>query len=327
MSDMSKPLDGTRVRAVRELRGLTQEKLAKVAKISKESIYRIEKGEQPGTRQTTRVALAKALNVEPDVLTGDLPVPAAEPASAPDDLVFEMFPLSHKVDGAVRNAFTLTARRYGIPMARIIELAPALFVLVAEGSLRRRQDKLAKLREAFDEAEELRSDFPHLPYEIIPTFWADQAFAAEKDSIARRDILAATLPERIFGHDGVETDYDEHDQNPFVTSLKAEAESLGGDVIIERFSRYDTTFHVCGGDALEIAGGDEDLADCIVQGRIVLAKMPREFWSADAIEARIAWLRGEQQAFNAAATPTPEDMVTMEALLGIDEPAPEGVPP
>jgi hypothetical protein len=48
--------------------------------------------------------------------------------------------VTYREDGAVRNAFTLTALRYQVPIARIVELAPLLFVLAAEASLKRRAD-------------------------------------------------------------------------------------------------------------------------------------------------------------------------------------------
>jgi transcriptional regulator with XRE-family HTH domain len=316
---MSKPLDAGRVREIRIQRKLTQEELAKKARLSKESIHRLEKGAQSGNREKTLAGLAKALEVEPGVLTGELPVPAWDglASEAPDAALFEMYPMNYRVDGAVRNAFTLAALRYQVPMARIVELAPLLFVLAAEASLERRKAKLAELRNAFDQSASLLLDFPHLPTSLCPPDPNAPELDAEVQSISTRDILGARLPDNLFvGSDAIGPNYDESEHNPFVLSLKAEAKRCGGVAVIERFDRDDTTFHVCGKDALELSGGDAKLAHSILSGCVVLHKMPRELFSSDAADKRIAWLREQEQAYHD---------VLVEAL-GMDVPADEGMP-
>lgn len=301
---MSKPLDPNRLKDLRTDRKLSQEALAKKAKLSKESIHRLEKGgqAQSGAREKTILGLAKALSVEPGVLTGELPIPGEDKTapSAPDAIAFEMYPMNYRVDGAVRNAFTIAALRYNVPVARIVELAPLLFVLAAEGSLEHRRKKLSELTEVFCRGDALRPNFLHLPFEIVPNFRADDAIAAEQESIDKYDILATTLPDDIFNTPPVKDGYDEDEDNPFVKWLQAEADKLKGAASIERFHRHDTTFHVCPEDAAILAGGDEKLAASILRGCVVLHKMPRELLSDDAIEARLTWLREQQQIYESS---------------------------
>jgi transcriptional regulator with XRE-family HTH domain len=320
---MNKPLDGTRVKNLRVRRKLTQEKLATLAKVSKESIYRLEKGAQRGTSLKLRDALAAALAVEVGVLTGELPLPPDPAAEDPEQRLFEMFPMNYRVDGAVRNAFTLAALRYRIPIARIVELAPALFVMAAEASLRRRSAKLSELQEALDLQWAIGSSLSHLPIAVISNYDADQACSAEKQSVEQRDILATTLPDRIFTTDPIEPDYDEDAHNPFVASLQAEAEKLGGAAVIERFGRTDTTFHVCAEDALKLAGEDNDLADAILSGRVVIHKMPRELFDAGATEARMTWLREQDEDYQIVLRGGIEPSID---LLGDEPPADDGQP-
>jgi transcriptional regulator with XRE-family HTH domain len=320
---MSKPIDPNRLKEIRLLRKLSQEALSKKAKLSKESIHRLERGVQSGARPKTIDGLVKALEVEPGVLTGVLPIPTRDSTApdTPDTALFEMYPMNYRVDGAVRNAFMIAALRYQVPVARIVELAPLLFVLAAEASLERRRAKLAELQDVFDRGDALRPNFPHLPYEIVPNFRADDAFAAEEESIDRHDILATTLPDEIFDTKPVAKDYDEDEDNPFVVSLQAEAERLKGVVVIERFHRHDTTFHVCPKDALALAGGDAKLADSILRGCIVLHKMPRELFSDNSTKARIAWLQEQERIYEAVLL----DSLGVPSLesLGIDTPSDE----
>lgn len=295
---MNETIDGERVKLLRARLNLTQDALAKKARVSKGSIYRIENGRQSGARQGLRDALAAALGVTMKVLTGELPLPSDPAADEPEARLFEMFSLNHRVGGGIRNAYTLTALRYGIPIARIIELAPALFVMAAEASLNSRRANLEQLSELHDRLKGLRDNFAHLPENLLATHSSDDAFVAEEESIERRDIIATGLPDSIFYDSGsIKGVYDEDEHNPFIAHLQSQAKGFGEDVFIERFSHSDTTLHVCRADALELAGGDPDLADAILSGQVVLFRMPRELFAPAAREARVAWLTERNEEF------------------------------
>ena len=209
---MNKPLNPDRVRELRLSRKLSRKALAKKAGVSKETIYRLERGRQPGNRQSTQDGLMKAFGVELDVLTGDVP---QSPTSVPEESADggDRYQLNARVSGHVRNAFSLAARRYGVPIARIVDLAPFLFVLAAEGSLAWRRRELGELEARVHPWENLQENLPHLPKMLLMNFEVAEALEAEETSIAARDILA-----------------DEHDaakwDNPFVLYLK-ESQSHG----------------------------------------------------------------------------------------------------
>jgi hypothetical protein len=223
-------------------------------------------------------------------------MPESEPALArPSN--DEDYSINVPVSGAIRNAFWLVQKRYKIPIARIVELAPFLFVLAAEASLERRRAKLAELQERFDGDDDLRRNFLHLPYGIVPNFGADDIVAAEQESIDGRDILASTLPDDIFDTGRVAQSFLEDVDNPFVVYLNEAAAADRGGASIVAFHRSQTVFTVCREDTLELAGGDEDLANDIFNGWVVLHKMPRELLNDDAVDARIAWLRENRIAY------------------------------
>jgi transcriptional regulator with XRE-family HTH domain len=151
MKAMRKPIDGARVKALRERQKLSQKELADRAKISTDSLSRIERNRQTGKARNTAEGLSRTLGVSLEVLTGEAPMPdAAKPEHNGD-----RYQIDVRVDGAVRNAFALAALRYKIPASQIVELAPFLFVVAAEQSLRRRSARVAELENAIDTAREL----------------------------------------------------------------------------------------------------------------------------------------------------------------------------
>jgi transcriptional regulator with XRE-family HTH domain len=310
---MSQTIDPSRLKELRKRSGLSQgalgQKVKKAAKdgegIDKQTIYRIEAGHQQAVRTSTVEKLAAALGVLPAVLTGQAPLPESEsePArarpSTDDD-----YSINVPVDGAVRNAFSLVQMRYRVPIARIVELAPFLFVLAAEASLERRKAKLDELQLAFEKAHDLLANFPYLPNSLYRGGSEAFELIAESQSISNRDIWGDTLPNSIFvGCNAIEPDYDEKKHNPFVVYLKEAAPADAAVASIRGFDRSSSEFDVCREDALKLADGaddKEDLATSIVDGEIILHKMPRELLNDDAVDARIAWLREKRDAYCAA---------------------------
>jgi transcriptional regulator with XRE-family HTH domain len=302
---MSETIDGSRLKELRSRAGLTQYELGKrcfaveiggkKAAIDKQTIYRIEAGRQQAVRTSTFKRLVGALGVSPEVLSGQAPLPESEPTRArPSN--DEDYSINVPVDGAVRNAFSLVALRYRVPIARIVELAPFLFVLAAEASLERRRLKVAEMEKALDEASSLALDaFPYLSETLLPG-WGH--FGIEEKSISTHDILGDTLPDAGRMADIFDPGYNESEHNPFAVYLRDAAPTDGGAASFRGFSRGSSDFDVCREDALEMAG-DEDLANDIVQGHIMLHKMPRELFNDDAVDARIAWLREQQDAYRA----------------------------
>lgn len=280
-----------RLKHLRTRRRLTRNDLATKAGINKQTIYRIEAGRHAAIRASTIEALARALGVAPEVLTGQAPLPdqESEPAHA-RPFNDEDYAINVPVDGAVRNAFSLVQMRYRVPIARIVELAPFLFVLAAEASLARRKSRLLEFHKKLREAGDLESNFPHLPSSLSPASY--QFIGAEADSIATRDIWGDKVPDNISaGNFAIESDYDKSEHNPFVVYLRQAAPADAGVAAMRRFDRHSSEFNVCREDALMLTGGDAELAASIVDGEVVLHTMPRELLNHGAIDKRIAWLR------------------------------------
>jgi transcriptional regulator with XRE-family HTH domain len=303
---MSQTIDPSRLKKLRADAGLTQAALGKKcarveidgkkAPVDKQTIYRIETSDhRQAVRPGTLARLAAALDVSPDVLTGQAPLPESEPTPArpsnDDD-----YSINVSVDGAIRNAFSLVQMRYRVPIARIVELAPFLFVLAAEASLERRRIKLEELKNAFTGVQFLLSNFPHLSTFLCPPDPDGPDLDVEAKSISARDILGDNLPDTETLGQLFEPDCEESEHNPFVVYLKEAAPTDRGVASIRGFDRDSSGFDVCREDALKLAGGDEGLANDIVGGWAPLHKMPRELLNDDAIDARIAWLREQRDA-------------------------------
>ena len=297
---MRKPIIPSVVRTLRERLELSQKELAKQAGISKDALSRLELGKLRGTAQRTQTALARALNVVPAVLTGDEEIPSI-PASASEpkwDAPRDQWNI--RVDSAVRNAFALTALRYRIPVTRIIEAAPYLFVAAAERSLERRRVRLKAVEEALNRADAAAEAFPHLPRTIASDAMAAGAIHAEQELIANRDLLAEQISDRLFVLDGpVRYDYDPDEHNPLVVSLQEEAPDPEL-ATITRFSKTDIESQVCPAEAMKLADGNTDLAVGILHGWAPLYEMPRDLLSEDAVEGRLAWLRTKASEHEAA---------------------------
>jgi len=290
---MRKPIIPLVVTTLRDRLGLSQKELAERAHISKDALSRLERGKLPGTAKLTQTNLARVLNVTPAVLTGDEeipPVPASvsEPEwDAPSDQ------WNIRVDSEVRNAFALAALRYRIPIKRIIEAAPYLFVAAAERSLERRRIRLMAVEEALNRADDAAEAFPHLPRTIARNLASEDAIRAENESIENCDLLAEQIRNDLFINSvPVMYDYDPDEHNPFVVSLREEAPNP--DVAtITRFSRTNIESKVCRAEALKLADDNADLAEGILEGWAPLHEMKRELLADDAVTGRLEWLRSK----------------------------------
>ena len=169
--------------AVRTKKGWTQLRLSEATKprINVSTISRIERGKPSRVRESTVKQLANALGVQPTELCKD--------ATSEPDLV------KVPMDVRARNALALVAKRYGVVRRTIIELAPLLFYIAAEQSLRSRRQHLEEIREAAHSLDDLRSRVRHLPH-----IWTagDEASHNEAASIEARDLFGRKV-ERLMG--------------------------------------------------------------------------------------------------------------------------------
>ena len=266
------------LRKLRVAKGWSQEELAKAAKFNKQTISRLERAEQEKTRPRTVAKLARALGVEQAVLTGDAPTPEIAPPPV-------MSPTSIEMSTRTDNALWLVAKRYHAHPADIVELAPLLFCWAAETSLRQRRQRLADLERACEAARSLESEMRHLP--AAPNFvYSEEKIAAESGSIDSNDVFGAFFDEDAFT-DGVPQFSDDFTDNPFARFLASVANDLGNVATFEGFTPSDyPDYRVCPEEASRYAGGDKELTEAILDGRVVLSAMPKEFHDLLSLESQ-----------------------------------------
>jgi transcriptional regulator with XRE-family HTH domain len=284
------------IKRLRDDRGWSQEDLAKKTGLNKQSIFRIEKGEKRGPRPETIAKLCRAFEVERAVLTG---TPAARPAAnvndfsalatdqANTDRLDNKSQLNLRIGNAARNALALTARRYGVQLSEIVEIAPFLFFLAAERSLQRRRERVAEVSNAIAEVESLRERLRYLPIDIPGN---DDQIVCEEESIQKHDIFA-----RIYGTATNRrsfryvSEYEDDADNPFAFFLREELEALKNAVPDEQRNEIRSSFlawqpdvfsspsyRICLDEVIAIVGADEGARKAVISGKAPLHEIPKE---------------------------------------------------
>ena len=168
------------IRAIREFRGLTRANVSENVGISERQLAKIEAGEVDlvDPRQTARLEMLAA---KLDVTIKDL-YGRTETASLALGMGSRSKPtvaISAMVTPEARSGFARIRNRYDWSISQVVEFAPLMFVLLAEGSLARRRRKLQEMRNAHEEA----------PLEL-QRFLADfrERLDKEERSIQERDL-------------------------------------------------------------------------------------------------------------------------------------------
>jgi transcriptional regulator with XRE-family HTH domain len=267
-------------------KGLSLADLAKRARLNKQTIWRLTAGKVAKARDHTIENIARVLNVDRRVLSGEERAPEF---SSDSDAAVSKFQLNVRVSTVARNGLNLVARRYGVEPSRIVELAPFLFCWAAEASLRQRRDRVSEVERACENARNLEREIRHFP---VPNFtYSEEKIAAEHESIDRRDLFGGWLCEKAdlldpaFRHD-LET------ENPFAIFLRNLVAEIGGVAKFERWSGDGSPdYRVCPEDAAELVGGDSDRADEVLRGDVALNEMPKEIRSPEKAKERAEWVR------------------------------------
>jgi transcriptional regulator with XRE-family HTH domain len=279
------------LKQLRKTKGWTQEELAERAKLDKQTICRLE-AESSGhaeTRQHTVDGLANALRADPSVLTGRTPLTATQDDEGP---LAQMSRLNFRVSTQARNALYLISERYDVAQSAIVELAPYLFCWAAEASLRQRKERVARAESALQAMRDADSAIGHL--EASDFSEIQRKIEAEKDSIKFHDIW------------GTGTEFAAHStdwafDNPFAVFLESLANDIEGDTTFDEYGMGDFPFYrVCPEDALDLVGGDAELADAILQGHIPLHQLPKELRDPIKTKERVVWARTKLEAYQHA---------------------------
>jgi transcriptional regulator with XRE-family HTH domain len=278
---------------LRRDKGWSQDRLADMAKVNKQTISRIERGEQDHTRELTIKRLAGALGAESADLTREtlaLETGETRPVRKTRQSGFG-------VSNAANNFLFLISERYSIKPWQVMELAPLLFCWAAEASLRERRERLSKLEEAFGTARTLEEGMRHLP---PPNFiYSEEKIAVESNSIDCHDIFGGFFSEEDFSEGHTPHVPDDDTDNPFAMFLAKLADDIGDVASFEGFSPIDyPIFQVCREDALNMVEGDATLADRILTGVVDLYEMPKDLVGGfGKPKDRAAWVRAQADAY------------------------------
>ena len=285
-------IDSDRLRTLRKAQGLSRARLAERSRVSERTIQRWETGSgaSRAVREHTLNQLAKVLRVEPDVLTGESPLPVSSDNPAPRP---QSVQIGAQVAPKARLAYDLVRRRYGVTLTEVVNMAPLLFVLLAEGSLAWRRKMLEEADEAIGRLEGMQDQTGIGLFNISAGRATDASFH-EQESIEKVDLFGTHLLESTT-YWGVEP-FDPSETNPFAGYLRKLANDLGtpdvvdvgyvGYVFAQNFPRYD----ICSADLDRIANGDDAGRLALQNGDARLSEIPQELMADDAGEKRAAWL-------------------------------------
>lgn len=131
---------------------MTRAALATAARVSERQIGRIENGQTRRVRNETAKRLAKGLDVSIDALTDASFLShldsrrevAEEGQQGPQGKLLELL--------GERASFDLIRRKYGWTQERVVQLAPALFLLLADRSVRWHREQLQQLEQSLRES-------------------------------------------------------------------------------------------------------------------------------------------------------------------------------
>ncbi|MXX36881.1 MAG: helix-turn-helix transcriptional regulator, partial [Gemmatimonadetes bacterium] len=282
-----------RLRSLRQKNHMTRKELDERSGIAERTIQRLENEPQlcQKTREDTVNRLAKALGVESGVLTGKLPLPESDKASASDS---ERVQISAQVAPKARLAYDLIKRRYGVSATEIINMAPLFFALLAEGSLAWRRKEIKEANETIGRLGQSNG------------FWRgglsgaesymNEGIAAEENSIDKADLFG----ERLFSDTSILMDdfFDPSTDNPFTSylhELKAELDIPGvvdvgsGNLIFGSPLKF-PDYNICRDELDGIAKGSDYAKMALETGHVRLSEIPEELMAEDAGEERAKWL-------------------------------------
>ncbi len=286
-------IDPESLRCLRQKKKLSRARLAERSGIAVRTIQRLENEPQrcQKSREDTLNRLAKALDVETDVLTGQSPLPEFDkpPASAPKGVQ-----IGAQVAPLTRLFYDLVKRRYGVSVTEIINMAPLFFALLAEGSLAWRRIKI-------EEAEEAKG---HL--EGIEGFWIgslvsasivmEEGIGAEIDSIEKADLFG----EHLFRVESSWMDdlFDPSATNPFASHLRGLKDELAKPGVVDvgegaldfRSSLKFPDYDICRDELDDMANGSFNAKKALETGYARLSEIPEELMGEDAGEERAKWL-------------------------------------
>ena len=319
-------IDPNRLRTLRQRKKLSRPDLERVSGITVRTIQRLENepDESKTTREDTVIRLAKALDVEPGVLTGELDMPDAEkvPGTEPDPVR-----IGAQIPPKARLAYDLIKRRYGVNTTDVINIAPLLFTLLAEGSLAWRREKLEEAREAIRQLEQIggywRGGLDIGLHEAVY-----HGVGREEESIRRADLFGkrllddpdSSLVDRNF--------FDLSEENPFADYLRKVADELAAPGFVDvdwgkldfrsefRFPYYD----ICNDELDRMSNGSLVCRIALQIGFVEFSEIPIELMTKDSAGGRQKWIEDKlSEAFKGQKLDNVENVLFRFAALSMGD--------
>src|SRR5579871_331178 len=278
-------IDPAALRKCRDRKNWSQEELSRRTGIDKGTISRLERGTNGNVRGRTLELLSRQLDVSPEVLRGDEPIPPSE-HEAP--LWKNESQMNVRISNRARNALALVAARYRIPQNSIIELAPFFFVYAAERSLKQRAARIAQLEQKLDEASGLADNFRHLSSALTTFYQTEEILSSEKKSIRAHELFLGDI-DSVLDTEALKDGYEDYFDSPFVHFLREIAEEIGDELAFEDWAGQ-PDYRVCKPEAVQFAGGDDVAAEEILSGHAPIHEMPKELRPKERAAERIKWI-------------------------------------
>ena len=266
MPDSIDAINPQALKAARKRCGLSQEQLADEIRCTKDTVSRWERGAASNIRSRLRKPLCTVLRITWEQLTKP-PSELGDPLDEPTVKV--------SVGEHARASLQLAAERYKVRPRDILELAPLLFVIVAERSLLERRRQLQEISAVMEEAGKRLREY-HVDLGGIYTTDSASVYElllSEEHSLDKKDVFGRSIPYEYW-----------KDVGPFVHFVRDLAKDLPEDAVVsidsvhgEMIHRYriaDDTLRDCTGISEEEEHG-EKLLDYIHSGTIELAECLR----------------------------------------------------
>ena len=282
MPDVTDVINPQALKTARKQGRMSQEQLADAIGCTKDTVSRWERGKSRRVRSHLRKALCDVLRVPWEKLV--------EPPDQPLRDATTKVSISKDVQTPLR----LVAERYNVRPQDVLNLAPLLFLIVAERSLLERQRRFEVIDAALQEAEQkLRDNWAHLGGIIAArSVSADDQLDEEEKSLRKRDVFGRTIKYeyRNEGDEGPFPHFVRDLANDLPKDAVAYIESFGGDMI-ESYRIADDTLLACTGISEDEEQGQKllsyihcgaiDFAECLRVKRDGDEETYREWLSAE----------------------------------------------
>ena len=222
MPNESDAINPQALRVYRKRGRLTQQQLADAIHCAKDTVSRWERGKSRRVRSHLKDPLCRALRVSWDKLTE-----SPDQSTGGDTIKVT-------VGRNVQTPLRLVAERYDVRARDVLELAPLLFLIVAERSLLERKRRLDEVEVVLEDADQrVREYVPHLGL-VAGRYPTEEQLAEEEVSLSKRDVFGRTIKYEYGAGDGA---------GPFVHFVRDLTKDLPKDWV--------TDINPFGGDMIE----------------------------------------------------------------------------